>query len=410
MEAKHILVIGGGISGITSAIEIAEVGHYVTLVENETYLGGKVVQFSQYFPKLCPPQCGLEINFQRIRKNPRFELLTSANIEGFEGKHGDFSVRIRKKAQLINANCTACGKCAEVCLVERANKFNYAIDKTKAAYLPHEMAFPYRYSIDEEACQKNECKKCLDVCEYNAINLDAEDELIERRFHSIVYATGWESYDASKIENLNYGKHPDIMTNVEFERYAAPNGPSAGKIIKPSNGKEPQSIAFIQCAGSRDENHLPYCSAVCCSASLKHALIAREKIKDVKIKIFYIDIRVTGRNEDFLNKVKADGNIELIKGKAGKIVIEKDRLMVHAEDILSGIKSKTEADLVVLATGIQPALKNTDLTKDEYGYLLPEKLPPGIYAASNAKRPLDVSASIKDATGISLKAIQNQEV
>ena len=155
---------------------------------------------------------------------------------------------------------------------------------------------------------------------------------------------------------------------------------------------------------------MPYCSAVCCSASLKHALIAREQLKDVKIKIFYIDIRVTGRNEDFLNKVKADENIDLIKGKAGKVEVDNGQLMVLAEDILSGVKSKTEADLVVLATGIQPALKNSSLPKDEYGYLLPEKLSSGIYAASNAKRPLDVSASIKDATGISLKAIQNQEV
>lgn len=410
MQQKHVLVVGGGISGITTALEIAEVGHNVTLIEKKPYLGGKVVQFSKYFPKLCPPQCGLEINFQRIRKNPRVEILTSSGVDSIDGTHGNFKVKIKRKAQLINSNCTACGKCADVCPVERENEFNYSLDKTKAAYLPHEMAFPFKYTIDEQKCLKNECKKCLDVCEYNAINLEAEDEVIERSFYSIVYATGWESYDASNLEMLNYGNHPDIITNVIFERYAAPNGPTGGKIIKPSNGEKPKTIAFIQCAGSRDENHLPYCSAVCCSASLKHALIAREQLKDVKIKIFYIDIRVTGRNEDFLNKVKADENIDLIKGKAGKVEVDNGQLIVLAEDILSGVKSKTEADLVVLATGIQPALKNSSLPKDEYGYLLPEKLSSGIYAASNAKRPLDVSASIKDATGISLKAIQNQEV
>jgi quinone-modifying oxidoreductase subunit QmoA len=410
MQQKHVLVVGGGISGITTALEIAEVGHNVTLIEKKPYLGGKVVQFSKYFPKLCPPQCGLEINFQRIRKNPRVEILTSSGVDSIDGTHGNFKVKIKRKAQLINSNCTACGKCADVCPVERENEFNYSLDKTKAAYLPHEMAFPFKYTIDEQKCLKNECKKCLDVCEYNAINLEAEDEVIERLYYSIVYATGWESYDASNLELLNYGNHPDIITNVIFERYAAPNGPTGGKIIKPSDGKEPKTIAFIQCAGSRDENHLPYCSAVCCSASLKHALIAREQLKDVKIKIFYIDIRVTGRNEDFLNKVKADENIDLIKGKAGKVEVDNGQLMVLAEDILSGVKSKTEADLVVLATGIQPALKNSSLAKDEYGYLLPEKLSSGIFAASNAKRPLDVSASIKDATGISLKAIQNHEV
>jgi len=410
MQQKHVLVIGGGISGITAAIEIAEVGHHATVLEQKPYLGGKVVQFAEYFPKLCPPQCGLKINFQRIRKNPRIEILTSTTVENIDGEMGGFSVRIKKQAELINSNCTACGKCAEVCPVERNNDFNYNLDITKAAYLPHEMAYPFRFTIDENVCLKNQCKKCLEVCEYNAIDLDAKEDIFERNFHSIVYATGWEPYDARNLKLLNYGHHPDIITNVEFERFAAKNGPTQGKILKPSNQTEPKTIAFVQCAGSRDENHLPYCSAVCCSASLKHALIALKKLKDVKIKIFYIDMRVTGRNEDFLNKVKADENVELIKGKAGKVSILDNKLFVEAEDILSGLKTKSEADLVVLATGIQAALKNTGLPKDEFGLLNADQLPKGIFATACAKRPLDVSASLKDATGIALKAIQNLEV
>jgi quinone-modifying oxidoreductase subunit QmoA len=149
MQQKHVLVVGGGISGITTALEIAEVGHNVTLIEKKPYLGGKVVQFSKYFPKLCPPQCGLEINFQRIRKNPRVEILTSSGVDSIDGTHGNFKVKIKRKAQLINSNCTACGKCADVCPVERENEFNYSLDKTKAAYLPHEMAFPFKYTIDD---------------------------------------------------------------------------------------------------------------------------------------------------------------------------------------------------------------------------------------------------------------------
>lgn len=407
MQQKHILVIGGGISGITAAIEIAEVGHRATLVEQKPYLGGKVVQFAEYFPKLCPPQCGLEINFQRIRKNPRIEILTSSTVKNIQGEKGNFLVQIKKDAELINSNCTACGKCVEVCAFERNNEFNYNRDQTKAAYLPHEMAFPFKYTIDESVCVKNDCKKCLDVCEYEAIDLEAKEVIIEKTFHSIVYATGWEPYDALKFSLLNYGNHPDIITNVEFERLAAKNGPTNGKILKPSDQTEPKTIAFVQCAGSRDENHLPYCSAVCCSASLKHALIARKKIQDVKIKIFYIDLRVTGRNEDFLNKVKADENVELIKGKAGKISISELKLFVEAEDILSGLKTKTETGLVVLATGIQPAFKNTDLPKDEFGFINENQLQDGIFSAACAKKPLDVSASLKDATGVSLKAIQN---
>lgn len=392
---------------MTTAIEIAEVGHEALLVESKPYIGGKVVQFSQYFPKLCPPQCGLEINFNRIRNNSRVKILTSARVNSMEGSKGNFKVQIMKKAELINSKCTACGKCADVCPVERDNTFNYGLDKNKAAYLPHEMSFPFSYTIDESACLRNECKKCLDVCEYDAINLDAREELIEKTFHSIVYSTGWEPYDAGEIALLNYGNHPDIITNVEFERYAAANGPTAGHIIKPSDQSAPKTIVFIQCAGSRDEKHLSYCSSVCCSASLKHALIASEKLKQVKILIFYIDLRVSGRNEDFLKQVEEDENVELIKGKAGKININNNKLFVEAEDILSGIKTKTESDLVVLATGIQPSLLNSKLPKDDYGFLLNDKLPEGIFASACASKPLDVSASLKDATAISLKAIQN---
>ena len=407
MQQKQLLVIGGGISGITSTIEMAEVGHMVTLVEQKPYLGGKVVQFSQYFPKLCPPQCGLEINFNRIRKNPRLRILSSSVVEKIDGSKGNFSVRIKKQAELISSNCTACGKCADVCPIERENEFNYNLDKTKAAYLPHEMAFPFKYTIDESVCQKNDCKKCLEVCDYDAINLNAESEIIEETFHSVVYATGWEPYDVSKLDSMQFGKHPDIITNVVFERYAAPNGPSKGKIVKPSNQEAPKTIAFVQCAGSRDENHLPYCSAVCCSASLKHALIASEQLKDVRIKIFYIDMRVSGRNEDFLNQVKADKNIELIKGKAGRINIENDGLSIEAEDILSGLKTKTQADLIVLASGIQSKGNLSKQFRDEYGFLMPDKLTEGIYVTACAKKPQDVSSSLKDATGVSLKAIQN---
>ena len=410
MPNKRILIIGGGISGVTTAVEIAEVGHEVILIEKLPYLGGNVVKFNNYFPKLCPPICGMEINFRRIKQNPRIEVLTSTTVKKITGQKGDFTVTLTKEAELINDNCTACGECENVCPVERANEFNHEMDKTKAAYLPYEMTFPFKYAIDENVCLKNACNKCVEVCKYNAIDLEKKSEDIEIKVSSIVFATGWNAYDASKIENLKFNEHPDIITNVMMERLLSANGPTGGKLIRRSDGKEIKSIAFVQCAGSRDEKHLPYCSGVCCSASLKHALNIREINQDAKIKIFYIDIRVNGRNEDFLNKVIDDKNIELIKGKVGNIEISKasGKLKVEAEDIMSGLKSKDEVDMVVLATGIVPNNNFIDEIKvDEYGFIIDEQNIDGIYGAACAKKPMDVSASLKDATGMALKAIQN---
>jgi quinone-modifying oxidoreductase, subunit QmoA len=399
---KKVLVVGGGISGITTAIEIAEVGHEVVLIEKLPYLGGKVVKFHEYFPKLCPPYCGLEINFRRIKQNPRIEVLTQTELLKIEGKKGNYKASLKSLPEYINHNCTACGACASVCPVERNNEFNYNLDKTKAIYLPHELAFPFQYFIDDSVCKKEECAKCQEVCKYDAIHLDASEKTTEIEVSSIVYATGWQPYDANKIEILSYGKHKDIITNVEFERLVAPNGPTNGKLLKPSNGEKPKNVVFVQCAGSRDENHLPYCSAVCCSASLKHALIVRKRLPEARVRIFYIDLRVTGRNEDFLNKVKDDGGIELIKGKAGKIDIAEGKILITAEDIAAKKRIKTNADLVVLATGIVPETMS-NLETDEFGFLNNN----GIISAGCAKRPMDVSASLKDATSAALKAIQN---
>ncbi len=408
MNKKHILVVGGGISGITTTVEIAEVGHNVTLVEKLPYLGGKVAQVNQYFPKLCPPYCGLEINFKRIKQNPRITLYTSSTVESISGSKGNFSVKIKKSPEYINDNCTACGDCSEVCPEERPNLFNYDLDKTKAVYMPHEMAFPWKYSIDDKYCKKESCNKCADVCKYDAVNLNAEEEQFEINVHSVVFATGWKPYDASKLETLGYDKYPNIITNVIMERTAAKNGPYSGEIKRPSDNKIPKTVAFVQCAGSRDENHLPYCSAVCCSASLKQALYINELYPETKIKIFYIDLRISGRNEDFLQKVQKRENIEMIKGKVAMIneLSETNNLILEAEDIMSGRKVKEEVEMAVLATGIVPINPSiSQLSIDEFGFL--ENIQEdGIYAAGCSKKPLDVSSSLKDATGMALKAIQ----
>lgn len=403
---KPVLVIGGGISGVTTAVEIAEVGKEVILIEKEAYLGGNVVKFNNYFPKLCPPTCGLEINFRRIKQNHRIKYYTSTEVQEISGEKGNFKVKLRTAPQYIKNNCTACGKCAEVCPEERPNKFNYGFTKTKAVYLPHEMAFPYKYQIDDEYCKKEACNKCVDICEYNAIDLSAGEEIKEIEVSSVVIATGWKNYEASKIENYNYSTSQNIITNVEVERFIASNGVNDNKLLRPSDNTEPKKIAFVQCAGSRDRNHLSYCSGICCSASLKHALTIQELYPKSEIKIFYIDLRVSGRNEDFLAKVQNNKKIELIKGKIGIInETENNNLILETEDVLAGQKMKYEAEMVVLATGIVPSDIKLNLDKDKYQFLT-DSQSEGIIPVACCRKPMDVSASVKDATAAALKAIQ----
>ncbi|MBN2481671.1 MAG: CoB--CoM heterodisulfide reductase iron-sulfur subunit A family protein [Bacteroidales bacterium] len=406
-KTKPVLVIGGGISGITAAVEIAEVGRKVVLVEQKPYLGGNVIQMNNYFPKLCPPSCGLEINFRRIRQNPRITYYVNTKVIFVSGKKGNFLAKLRTAPQYIFDNCAACGDCASVCPQNRPDDFNYGYGSTKAAYLPHDMAFPFRYHIDERYCKKETCNKCVEACDYNAIDLSAEGKEFEIEAASVIVATGWTGYDARKIENLHYADFQNVITNVEFERLIAVNGPGKGELHRPSDGKIPESVCFVQCAGSRDENHLPYCSAVCCSASLKHALTIHEKYPECRIRIFYIDLRIMGRNEDFLAKVEAVRNIELIKGKVAGIeeISGTKNLIVEAEDIMSGKKVRHETGLVVLATGIVPSGIETVLNVDQYGFV-PEVQAVGMYATACCKKPMDVASSLRDATGAALKAIQ----
>ncbi|MEF9437610.1 MAG: CoB--CoM heterodisulfide reductase iron-sulfur subunit A family protein, partial [Candidatus Mariimomonas ferrooxydans] len=357
-QESNILVVGGGISGLTTGLEAAEAGYNVTIVEKAPFLGGRVARMNKYFPKLCPPACGLEINFRRIRFNPRITFHTLAEVENISGQPGSYNVTVKINPRFVNEKCVGCNACAEACPVEVPNDFNFGLDKRKAAYLLYEQAFPFRYVIDEAACKKEDCKKCVDACTYDAIHMDMKPETLNIKAGSIVLATGWKPYDAAKIDNLGFGTSPNIITNVMMERLAAPNGPTKGKLLRPSDGKEVKRVAFVQCAGSRDENHLPFCSAVCCLASLKQATYVREQYEDSKAYMFYIDIRTPGTSyERFLNKVRDDENVSLIKGKVAKVSEDpatKD-IIVEAEDILAGGKIKVNVDLCVLATGMVPA-------------------------------------------------------
>ena len=409
-----ILVVGGGISGLTTAIEAAEVGYEVFLVEKNPYLGGRVAQLNQYFPKLCPPTCGLEINFRRIKDNPNIKVMTMAEVEAVAGGPGNYDVSVRVDPRYVNENCTCCGACSDASETEISSEYNFGMCTTKAAYLPFEMAFPARYVISPQVVGTEDADRIKTACQYDAVELEQSPRTINLKVGAVVWATGWEPYDAARIDNLAFGRYPNVITNMMLERLASPNGPTKGKIQKPSDDQAPESIAFVQCAGSRDENHLPYCSYICCMASLKHATYIREQYPDAQIYIFYIDLRAPGyRYERFYEKIKADEKVTFIKGKVAEITEDEQtqQLTVTAENAVTGEKVHETVDMVVLATGMQPTAANmtlpADLTVNADGFIINDFGKGGMFAAGCANKPADVVSSNQNATGMALKAIQS---
>jgi quinone-modifying oxidoreductase subunit QmoA len=405
-NSKALLVIGGGIAGLTAALDAAETGLDVILIEKSPYLGGRVAGFHNYFPKLCPPSCGLEINFKRLRNNSRITVLTQAELERLEGSQGHYEAAVKIAPRYVTPACTLCGDCVDVCHSEIADPLEFGLTKTKAVHARRLAAFPATYVLDRAACA-TDCHACADVCKYGAIDLTQGVERKTFQVSSVIVATGWKPYDAAKLDNLGFGKCANVVTNVILERLAAMDGPTGGKLVRPSDGNAPKSIAFVQCAGSRDQNHLPYCSTVCCSASLKQTTYFRKLYPDAKITIFYIDVRTPGQLQEFASKVCSDGAIELVKGKVSKV--EEDAqtkdLRVSVEDVLGGKKMTRTFELVVLATGLVPQTDGlpADCKLDEFGFVMNGSS--GFIGAGCAKRPAEVSATVRDATGAALKAL-----
>ncbi len=410
-QSSRILVVGGGFSGLTTAVDAAETGAEVILIEKNPYLGGRVAQLNKYFPKLCPPICGLELNFKRLKTNPLISFYTMAEVENISGGPGDYTVKVKITPRYVNDNCVACNACSEACPSERPNEYNFGMDTTKAAYLPFNQAFPQKYVIDSAHCKSDCGKACQNACKYNAIDLNMKQETITVKAGSIVVATGWNPYEAGKIDTLSFGKVKNVITNMMMERLASPTGPTGGKIVRPSDGKPVENIVFVQCAGSRDENHLPFCSYICCLASLKQTTYIREQNPESKAHIFYIDIRTPGKYEKFYWKVKDDPNVTFTKGKVAKITQAEgsDDVIIEAEDMQTGNKVKVRADMVVLATGMQPAGatgKIAGITYTEDGFALSNQ---GVFSAGCGKNPMDVARSGQDATSAVLKAINTAQ-
>jgi quinone-modifying oxidoreductase subunit QmoA len=397
---------------MTAALEAAEVGYRVILVEREAYLGGRVVRTHRYFPKMCPPTCGFEINTRRIRQNPRVTVHTLATVEEITGLAGKFTARIKIRPRYVTGTHSLDDSMTEALTSERVNDFNYGMNKTKALYLPHDMAYPPVYMLDRDALSDEDVAKLREVVPTGAIDLNMEEKEIELEVGAVIVATGWHPYDATKLDKLGFGRHQNVITNVIMERLAAKGGPTGGEVLRPSDGNKAEHVAFVQCAGSRDENHLPYCSAVCCMASLKQARFLRESNENSKATIFYIDIRTVGRDEKFYYDMLDDENVSFIKGKVAEIneIPESKNLRLKVEDTLAHQKLQEEFDLVVLATGMVPNTAEVkvpfDLTYDEYGFVDGTTDVDGIYAVGCVKHPCDVSRTTKESTAAALKAIQ----
>jgi quinone-modifying oxidoreductase subunit QmoA len=403
------LVVGAGIAGITAAVEAAEAGQPVVLVEREASVGGRVLKNHQYFPKLCPPSCGMELNTRRLDKNPNVRVLVRSQVGAATRSGGDWRVTVKTSPAYVTTACTACGACTSACPATVADPFNLGMGKVAAIRLPHTDAWPRRHVLDRQACPP-ECRKCADVCPVpGAIALEAKETQEELEVSAIVVATGWTPYPVEKLPELGGGRLADVVSNVQLERLAAPAGPTGGKILKPSNGEAPKRVAFVQCAGSRDVKHLPYCSAVCCMASTKQAMYVKEALPDAEVTVYYIDRRTPGRNESMLAKAEAKG-VKFVKGKVGTVAGAKSgggALVLHLEDVDAGRLTDAEVDLVVLATGMVPEGTSElpfPMARDADGFVLEDRAQ-RLFAAGVARRPEDVAATVRDATGVAAKAM-----
>jgi len=407
-KASPLLVIGAGIAGVTAALEAAEMGSEVVLVEQDPAIGGRVLRISNYFPKLCPPSCGMEINTRRLERNPRIRVMTSSKVTAAEKTDAGWAVTVTTAPAYVTEACTACGDCGEICTTEVPDPHNLDLCKVKAIRLPHLNAWPKRFVFDRETVGDDEAGKIAAACTIGAVDLDAAATSETIEVGAVVVATGWHPYPIEKLEEFGSGEFSDVIANVHMERLASAAGPTGGKIVCPSNNEAPKSVAFVQCAGSRDVNHLNYCSGVCCLASLKQATYVKEQLPDAEVTMYYIDRRAPGRNEDFLLKVAEMEGVNLVKGKVGRIEQVNGSVKLHVEDVENVKIIEVEPDLVVLATGMVPNALDDDLAlftrKDEEGFVLddPES---GVTVAGVARRPEDVAASVRDATGAAARAV-----
>jgi len=412
---ETILVVGAGISGVTAALEAAECGKDVVLVEKSPSVGGRVAQLYKYFPKMCRPLCGQEINQRRMNASRRLRVYTMAEIESLTGEAGNYDVSIRIRPRYVNENCTACGACADAVEAEIKNPHNLYLNAVKAAYIPYSMAYPQRYVLDPSIIGTDDAQKAKEACQYGAVELDMEEETVEIKAGAIIWATGWNPYDAAKIQPYGYDRYDNVITSLELERMMDPSGPTGGRILRPSDSREARSIAFIQCAGSRDQNHLSHCSRICCMASLKQSTYISEMHgidTDATATIYYIDIRTIDRLEDFQKRVQADEKVRFVKSKVANITEDRDSgdVILHGVNTEGYQRYDNQHDLAVLAIGMEPSVRadaiGGGIAGDKSGFIQADTTNGAIFGAGCASNALDVNRAVQSATAAALRAIQ----
>lgn len=422
---KKALVIGGGIAGITAAVDIANAGYEVILVEKKHSIGGKMLQLSETFPTLDCAQCTLTPKTVEAGRHPKIKLMVYSQLEEVKGYIGNFDVKIRKKASYVDwSKCTGCGLCQEKCPTKTESEFDRGIGERKAIYTLSPQAVPNKPIIDKESCRffrEGKCRVCEKVCPVGAINYEMKDEVIEEKVGAIVVATGFDVLDVEKIPEYGYGVYPDVIDGLQFERLNSASGPTGGEIRRPSDGKVPKEVVFIKCVGSRDpEKGIPYCSRICCMYLGKHARLYKHKVPDGQAYLFYMDIRSFGKGyEEFIQQSMEEADLLYIRGRVARIMQEGDKLVVWGADTLSGRKVEIKADMVVLATAAVPSNGAKELANvlrtatDEYGFfseahikLKPvESMTGGIYLAGCAQSPKDIPDTVAQAGAAAAKVL-----
>ncbi len=423
---KAGLVIGGGVAGIFAALYLANAGIKTYLVEKNPSIGGVMAQLDKTFPTLDCSLCILSPRMADVGKHETIELLTYCDIEDISGYAGNFHVKVKKRPRyVIKENCRLCGICAEKCPVKLPDEFNVGLKQRKAIYIPFPQAVPNYYLIDPQHCihlTKGKCMLCKKNCPNDAVDFDQKEEIVEFDVGAIIVASGFKLYDAREKKEYGYGVYPNVITNLDFERWVSADGPTHGKVLRPSDGQPPRKIAFIQCVGSRDEKDgAGYCSRICCMATVKQATMLREKYPQAEIYVYYTDMRTPGKGfEEFYQKGRESG-IVFIRGKPGEITEDAaHNLVIICEDTDAGLTLQNTLDLAVLACGLRPPegierlAQMLHLSRSPDGFIMeahPKLRPaettiPGIYLAGCVQFPKDIPDTVAQSGGAAAVAAE----
>ncbi len=426
---KRALVIGGGIAGIQTALDMADAGFPVDIVEKKPTIGGKMAQIDKTFPTLDCAACILTPKMVDAAQHEKINIYAYSEIEDVKGFVGNFDVKIRKKARMVDTTkCTGCGDCVEKCPMKKVpNEFNLGMDKRSAIYIPFAQAVPKVATIDPSACIKmktGKCGLCSTACSAGAIDYTQQDEIISEKYGAIVVATGYNPIKLDNYDEFAYNQSPDVVTSLEFERITNAAGPTAGKLLRPSDGKHPHTLVFVQCVGSRCEaasKGKSYCSKICCMYTAKHAMLTREKYPDTDVYVFYIDVRTPGKNfDEFYRRAVEEYGVHYIKGMVGKVAPQADgTLLVQGSDLIEGEQLKIKADMVVLAAAIEPdetarplatkltaSMDTNDFFTEAHPKLRPVESPTaGVFLSGCCQGPKDIPETVSQASGAAAKVI-----